>query len=163
MRNLTILRQEIRTLWEERESRMWSGLISKVNTKEDSKGFWKEINKMRGLRGAGCLMPMRDEQGWELRGEEEEAEAFKARMKRTFNISEQENENYSEDTEEMVRMWHLVYRDQLIPGDIVHIREEDRITTRTLKIAIKSFKEKAPGISGITRNYLVRAPDNIIE
>ena len=101
---------------------MWNCLVTKVDIMKDPKNFWKEINRMRGLRGAGGTQLMRDENGRELNNEREEAEAFKGRMERTFNISERENQNFNEDTEDMVRMWHLVYRDTYSRGHNPHRR-----------------------------------------
>ena len=91
---------------------------------------------MRGFEGTGEKQQIKDENGLELTTERKEAEAFRGRMKRTFNISEQENENFNEDTEEMVRMWHLLYRDRLFPRDIISISEEDSTATQELKMII---------------------------
>ena len=48
-RTLVELRQEFKRLWEDRKSKMWTELINKIDNKHDSKDFWREINKMRGL------------------------------------------------------------------------------------------------------------------
>ena len=57
----------------------------------------------------------------------------------------------------------MVYHDQLVHKETIHIANEDIITTGDILNIIRSFKEKAPGVSGITRNYLLKAPPIIIE
>ena len=49
-RILNDLCHEIKVLWEERESRMCTELIKNIDTKQDSKDFWREINKMGGKK-----------------------------------------------------------------------------------------------------------------
>ena len=45
----------------------------------------------------------------------------------------------------------MVYSDLLAPKDVIHITDEDTISPETFINAIKSFKEKAPGVCGITK------------
>ena len=41
--------QEIKTLWKEKESRMWTELIKNIDKKQDSEDLCRGITKMRGL------------------------------------------------------------------------------------------------------------------
>ena len=66
-------------------------------------------------------------------------------------------------TEEMVEAWYMVYLDQLVSREVIHITDEDTITPEIFTNIVRSFKEKAPGFSGITRNYLLKATPIIIE
>ena len=56
---------------------------------------------MRGLQGASVNQLIKDENGRELSTEPEEAVAFRGRMERTFSNSDQDNENFNDDTEDM--------------------------------------------------------------
>ena len=72
-----------------------------------------------------------------LSTDNEKAEAFKITLQRTFQTSEEDNENFDYWREEMVEAWHLVYRDWLVPKEVVHITNEDVIPPVTFKNVIK--------------------------
>ena len=71
---------------------------------------------------------------------------------------DEENEDYDEWTEERVSAWHMVYWDLLSTDNVIYITDPNRITQNDIKTVLASFKEKAPGSIGITKNYLLRAP-----
>ena len=74
-------------------------------------------------------------------------QAFRNRLERTFNISEEENEDFDEETEMEVEEWKNKNIDKLKPKDIVEyadtpeIMEKRRTDIRCYK---KGEKRKSP-------------------
>ena len=81
---------------------MWTELIKNIDTKQDSKDLWREINKMRVLDRKKRGGNMRNKNGRIISTESEKAEAFKSKIQRTFQISEQDSENYDDWMGEML-------------------------------------------------------------
>ena len=67
-----------------------------MGVEKDPGEFWKQVNNMLSRSNK------ENENGRELRTEEEVARAFRGRLEKTFRISEEENEDFSPVTEEKV-------------------------------------------------------------
>ena len=129
----------------------------------DSAKFWKEIDRMMGRRRKGWRENLKNEQGEELRTEKEVAEAYGRRLAITFRITEEENENFCEETEREVEEWIKINRVGHQRREKVEIEDTPEITADLIKDILTSFREKAPGPSGITRNFLLKAHKNVLE
>ena len=82
---------------------------------------------------------------------------------RTFNISEEENEAFCEETERRVEGWIEDNMEKLTPKETVEYEDTPEIKAWLLKEILMSFKEKTPGITGITRSVLLKAHVNILK
>ena len=113
---------------------------------KDPKIFWQEIHKLLGHKKSKTPTSFRDEHNRKLTTEVEIAEAFRHRLFNTFRITE----------EEIVDRWHrenafgLGFATSPITTFVL-----PKITETEVTSILKSFKEKPPGPSGITRNLLL--------
>ena len=137
--------------------------MEKSNAKKDPTKFWNEIKRIKGITGQETHKIIKDENGRKLETNIEVVVAFKNRMQRTFNISEEENENFDKEKEREVEEWLLRNRNNRRIDDIIDYEGKQIITEELVKDIIKSFKEKSPGPSGVTRNLLLNAPKKIIK
>ena len=141
---------------------MWETLISKTNMEKDPKKFWEEIHRLMGHKKPKIPAVIHDEHNQKLTTTTEIAEAFRHRLYNTFRISDEENQNFSQEKEELVNRWHEVNAPGLENSPNVFFIYP-KITEMSVFNVLKSFKEKSPGPSGITRNYLLKAPPIILK
>ena len=87
--------------------------------------------------------------------------AFRIRLTKTFQISEEENEEFFENTEERVEECVRNKGDKLLVKNKIEIEDTPEITAPLIRDILASFREKAPGPSGITRNLLLNAHRNV--
>ena len=106
---------------------------------------------------------IKNENGDILRTPEEMKRAFRRTLERTFYISEEENENFCEETEREVEEWVRNNENKLVRRRIIEIEDTPEITSELVKDIIKSFRKKASGPTSITRNLLLNANNNIFE
>ena len=104
-----------------------------------------------------------DTNGRILNTKQEEVVAFRQKLERTFNTPDGKNEDLDQWIEERVLAWHPVYQDLFTTDDDIHITDSKTISKNDIKTALDSFKEKASGATGITRDYLLRATSQIIQ
>ena len=137
--------------------------MEKLDTEKDSGKFWKEIGKMMDRRKKGWVEIFKNEQGEKLKTEREVVESFGRRLTTTFQISEEENEDFCEETEREVEEWIRKNGEKIRRREKNEIEDTPEITADLIKDILASFKEKAPGPSGITRNLLLGARRNVLE
>ena len=78
---------------------MWRELVEKTNLERNPKQFWKEVGRMMGISRGRMPETLKDENGRDLNTGDEVETAFRNRLIRTFNISDEENEAFCEETE----------------------------------------------------------------
>ena len=67
--------------------------------------------------------------------------AFSRRIEGTFCISENENEDFCAETEEVVEGWVAENQNRLNPGERVIYKDNPEITQELVKDILKGFKE----------------------
>ena len=117
---------------------------------------------MMGRGREGEPDSLKDENGRALNTVEEVGSVFRNRLKRTFNIREEENEDFCEETERRVETWVINNEEKLTPKETVIYEDTPEVTPWLIKDILKSFKERTPGMSGITRNVLMKAHENVL-
>ena len=116
---------------------------------------------MLGRKGKMWAEKLKNENGRELKTKEEIETAFRLRLERIFNIREEENEEFCEETEREVERWIIEIREILRPKDVVQYVDTPEINPEPILDILKDFKNKAPGPSGITRDFLLKAHFNV--
>ena len=104
-RELNRCRETIREKWKEKVNEMWTNMVEKIDLERDPKEFWESIRRMMGRKKKEEMEVIKNENGDILRTSEEMERAFRRRLGRTFYISEEENENFCEETEREVEEW----------------------------------------------------------
>ena len=93
-------------------------------------------------------------------------EKFRAIWKNVFKITEEDEENFDEQHEltikdRMIPLIHRTYPFEIT--DVERFNEHNlKFTIEELQEAIKHTKQRAPGISGITKIHLTQAPQKTI-
>lgn len=154
------LRQECQRISKEK----WDELINNLDTNKNPKDFWISIKKMIG-NDKQILTFIKDQNGIPLYTDKEIESAFRREWKNVFRISDEENDEFDEDHELIIKEWMETRLDRTFPSEITDlskIRESGEITEGELFHNLRTFKEKTPGFSGITRNMLLNSPTNII-
>ena len=160
-RRLLRLREELRERWREANATKWRNIVLKIDTEKDPKTFWGEVGRMLGRGKRKETSVLKNENGKVLKTREERAQGFMERMRRTFRIDEGDNENFSEETEEMVERWRRRNEDLLRGKEEIHMGDYLWITEDLVRDVLRGFNERAPGASGLTRTMLLNAPLNI--
>ena len=81
--------------------------MERIDLKREKGDFWRESNKMLGRNTKPAVVTWRDENGRNLETEEEVVQAFYRRMKRTFRISEEDNNCFCPIKEREVENWKI--------------------------------------------------------
>ena len=101
-RKLTQLRKNIRAKWEEKRREMWRDLVRRTDLEKDPSKFWKEIGKMTERKKRVWQETFKNEQREKLKTDNEVERAFRRILTKTLQISEEENDDFCEETEERV-------------------------------------------------------------
>ena len=72
---------------------MWRELGEKANLEKNPKRFWRDVRRMMGKSRGKRPKIFKDEKGRVLSTDGEVRAAFKNRLMRTFNISDEENQD----------------------------------------------------------------------
>ena len=78
---------------------MWTNMVEKIDLEKDPKEFWESIRRMIGRKKEEETEVIKNENGEILRTTEELERAFRRRLEKSFYISEEENEQFCEETE----------------------------------------------------------------
>ena len=160
------LREEARVAY----LRTWNEEIGKLKDerKECPSTFWRKIRRMKGDGSRASMTGIRDEQGVLLTSADDVCETFTRKLVRTFRISPEENEMFDDENEERVVAFLEENRQRIFPrirADIdalPNLGTGARFGMADLVRAIRSFRERAPGESGITAALLKNLPDSVL-
>ena len=118
---------------------------------------------MTGRKKKEWVETFKNEQGVALRTDGEVEEVFRRRLIKTFQISEEENEDFCEATERIVEEWMRNNEETLKIKETIETEDSPEISVNLIRHILTSFRDKAPGPSGITLNLLLNAHPNIHE
>ena len=139
----------------------WRNTVEKIDLERDKGDFWRKSNRMLRRNTKPTVVTWRDENGRYLETEEKMVQAFYRRMKRTFRISEEDNQNFRPINEREVENWKTERRNYLRRRSELRLIDTPIIIEHVIRDILGTFKERAPGPSGITRTLLLNAPRNI--
>ena len=150
----------------------WQNQIEKVekaakcNTK-----FWRNIHHLSGKKKASTPPLKYKENNIEktAREDHEKGKVFTQLLKHTCKISEEENQNFCQETERMVKLDLNRNLNKITPKWIINLQSIRDPRTNKLPFdnldiinSIKSQKNKTPGPSGLKKPYFSNLPPNII-
>ena len=127
--------------------------------------FWKEVKllKRRNHIETPYLVNTRNEKVFEV---DEKLELHRENRQEVFQISPEENAHYNQAHEARINEHLREHNNELqtyAEADLSRLNEEDLmtkpVTTEDVKRIIKSFKNKAPGKSGISKVILINLPE----
>ena len=78
---------------------------------------------MMGRSRGGMPENFKDENGINLNSDEEVRAAFRNRLMRTFNINDEENDSFCEETERRVERWIDDNRERFTPKETVEYED----------------------------------------
>ena len=144
----------------------WDELIRKMEIdKKDPRKFWETMRKLMGGRGNTVPAYVYDQNGRKITQDEEKLRRFKDIWVDVFKISNEENENFDAENEQMVTNYLEENRYRTVPYQWANINRLDAnnpitkpLTYTQMLLIINQFKNKAPGASGITKKILLQLP-----
>lgn len=167
---MKVLQNNMASIMKEQGEKYWEKLLQNTEkTYRQPQIFWKEIRKLMGM-DSNSTPYILDPQGNKLTSDEDIANEFRRHLKNTFQITEEDNNNFCQRTQQEVNEY-LRNTDQHKPFetiDLSRLNVDNRLTkpiTRNELIGkINSFKNrKAPGQSGINKVILQRLPLNMLD
>jgi hypothetical protein len=165
-KTLTELRNRLRHEYGQLKTQTWNDLIEKTDIETNSKDFWQSIKRMIGRTTTKEQKYLKGHNNEDIYDSDKKEELFRKYWETVFKISDEENADFDQETDETVR---TLIRDNnsLKPLTKIEtnrlIRETHPISTWELIASIKSFKQKSPGEDGLTKYHLINLPPNMIE
>lgn len=160
MNRIKQLKQLLQTIYLEKKTQHWDNIIKNINESSDPNSFWKQINQLKGKSNIN-IPYVKDINGDKIYDDKSKSKAFRNIWSGVFKISEEENEQFDEEHENNIKDWMSEHLDEATPLPIINtsrLTEREKITELELLHNLRKFKEKSPGLSGITRNILMNLP-----
>ncbi len=151
------------------QNKQWESKISKlINAHKNSKKFWSQIKRLQGnSKTSENYIIHNNEKIHDIRKQEE---IFREIWCKNFQISQQENAEFDQHTDNMVTQYMINNEDKFTPypnGDPNRLDDNHpllhKITPDTIQRIIKSLKNNTPGVSKINKIILQHlSPDSIL-
>lgn len=161
MHRIKQLQGHLQDLYRNQKKEQWNRIIQKIDESADSKTFWKQINQISGTEKIKVPY-VQDTNGNKIYSDIQQERAFRNIWSEVFKITEEENDNFDIEHENFVKEWLSERIDETTPTELVNennIPTSEKITERELLHNLRKFKEKTPGLSGITKNVLINLPE----
>ena len=164
------LRLELREQWTEANQRSWERLMANLEAKySEPEDFWRHLRRLSGksYEPKSYMLNDQNEKVWTV---QEKETLHRHYWSKNFKISNAENARFDPENERRVETFHEEQGDRLQPhatADFSRLEWNNplmrRITPREIRETIRSFKNgKAPGLSGINKMMLEKAPNKVI-
>ena len=158
------LRTEIRQEYRRINRESWNEFVGKIDKERNKEDFWKSIKRIYGQKETREVKYLKDNDGNDIFKEDKREKIFRGYWERIFQISEEENESFDEEINRTVKRTLSENSENITTK--ANLNEEniitEIITAKEIKETIKSFKQKAPGNDGITKNHLMNLPQSKI-
>ena len=171
-RNILIMirsiQEEINKEANRMENEKWENDVMKLNDKHknDPIRFWEGIEKMLGKERPN-IPYLIGPNGEKIEEEDDQIRLLTNTWGKTFKISDEENRDFDANNEELVNNFINNNRERITPyvnPDLSRLSEDNylisEITMEEIINTLKSFKNRAPGKSGITKLILTKIPPN---
>lgn len=163
LRRMKELQVQLQDYYRNQQKENWNKIIGKVNKITDPKEFWQKIRKLQGIEKTTSTYIIRPD-GTKAYTDQEIEEQMREEWSNIFEITEEDNEHFSEDQEDIVKNYLSENIERITPSDTVNFEKlttVGEITESEYYHQLRKFKERTPGKSGITRNVLLNLPANI--
>ena len=162
---LITLRQELQTEYRRLYAENWDRLIQKLDVEHNPKTFWTSIKKLQGTGDKIKATYIKDHNDRPIYDNVQKEHIFRHYWQNIFKISDEENQNFDQHTDQQVTDFLIPRREHLKPytqTDYTRLDYQfDTVTTEELDNTIKSIRQKTPGKSGITKLHLTHLPPNM--
>jgi hypothetical protein len=167
-RRLIELRRELQTTYKELQTESWNELIDRLDIELDSKTFWTSIKKLQGNESKLKASHLTDHQGNKIEKDQEKEAIFRRYWENVFRISEEENRTFDAANDVLVKNATDAISNQITPYELSDLNryseiEMPKITVAELAKITTTTKQKAPGLSGITKEHFAQVPIATIE
>ena len=166
-RRIQAAKAELTRSLQRMQNQKWNQIISELDTEVNPSVFWNTIKRLKGETTKKKKITLKGRNGATIEDSRDIEKAFKEKWEKVFRISEDDDELFDHDHENMVRDWLVPRVDRIVPFDVIdNDRFNDlnpKVTYEELMSAIKETKQRAPGLSGITKRHLMEAPKKTIE
>ena len=141
-------------------------LAAKSNTK-----FWRRIKLLSGKKSCSTPPLKYKENNIDktAKTDEEKTTLFTKNLSKTCTISNEENQQFCQETERRVKETLERNNNKITPIRIINLQQIRDPRTNTLPFdnldivnSIKSLKDRTPGVSGLRKPYFSNLPPNII-
>ena len=148
----------------------WNDRIGRLADERnaDPRKFWQDVKRMRGVCKPRVTGGILNEHGVRLESDREICDAFTRRLERVFRISPEENEDFDDENEERVNAFleenlhRVVPRARASLGEMPRLGLDAGFSVGDVRKAVGSFRERAPGESGVTSAMLKNLPDTVV-
>ena len=145
----------------------YNNLVTELAAK-DPKDFWKGFARMFAKTSKRSLPYVISPTGQKLFKSEETELAFSTLLRNKFRISQEENDTFDEENEVHVRDFLIQNDARTKPNQLIQMDPfpdlgifMTQVTLEEFNLTLKTFKEKTPGESEITKSILSHCPNNI--
>ena len=165
-RYINDLKRQLTTDYRLIQNQAWNELISKLDTETDPTKFWKTIKRLQG-NNKQKIPYLRDSHNNKLHTPQEKEVLFRKHWTKIFTADDDEDNNFDYDF--ITDIERQLDRDfdqikTLDYGDVTRLNANcPPITMTELKATLRTFKQKAPGPTGITALHLKNLPPNMLD
>ena len=165
-RQLITLRQQLQTVYRHIQTQTWQDLINALETQTDPKKFWSSLKRMLGSNTKQTI-PYLKHNNIQHDTPEQKEPIFRKHWQDIFTQNDTDNEDFDIEhihtiQDQVSNNIHLTF--PYNTGDLTRLHPVDfpPITIKELQRTLKTFKQKAPGPTGITTLQLKHLPKNMI-
>lgn len=163
-RHIDFLKNDLRIEYQIQYNKVWNTLIEELDITDETKQFWKTIKRFQG-NDKQKTKYIKDHNNKKLEDPQAKEEHFRNHWKKIFTEEDPEDSEFNyeaiSETEE------LLFNIENTPfdfGDVTRLKPEfPLISLNELRSAVKSFKQKAPGPTGITAEQIKQLPMNMVK
>ena len=165
-RQVNALKRQLRLEYQMQQNEVWNGLIQNLDLEDDPTRFWKTVRKLKGTDKQKTPY-LRDHQNQKIHSPEGKETIFRTHWKNIFTDEDDGDNNFDSDfTEEIATRLHNNY-ETIRTYDYADLNRLGpncpKITTDEYKKTLMTFKQKAPGPTGITTEQIRRLPQNMTD
>ena len=103
------LRRQLREEIERLRTESWNGLVERTDLERNSKDFWLSVRRMMGKNETGNMRYLKDHDGELVRSDERKEEIFRHYWGKILKISDEDNREFDEETDDTVNRTCLLY------------------------------------------------------
>lgn len=163
-RNITSLRNRIRTIYKEETTRAWNEAIDRVDVTRNPRDFWGLIKRLTAKPLTKAPNYLKDHNGNKIYNSTEREIIFREHWEKVFNISQEENQEFEPYMDELVGRSLNINRNINSVLEQIDITENiPPITKGAVKHIIQNSKQRAPGLDKITRAHMMNLPDKMLK
>ena len=147
----------------------WKSLIDGIEVdRKDPAKFWFKVKRLLGGGGEQAAYIMNG--NVKLYSDESKEEVFREKWSVIFSITPEENRNFNVANDRRVNEYIDTHREEIIPYELVDLSRLNPdspltrpVTVQQVKNIVRSFKNKAPGISTVNKVVLQQLPTEMLE